>query len=209
MVGRKFGRLLVTARAPNDRWRAARWYCRCECGNSTVVTGSDLRSGHTVSCGCWNADRFSAVGKSNRTHGHSQITRTYRIWGGMKRRCLNRNDPAFPHYGGRGIKVCDRWMAYANFLADMGECPPGFSIERINVNGNYEPENCKWIPQSDQQNNRTDSQFLVFRGEKMTVSQFARLVGIKVELTVYRITRRGWTPERASHPPRAQSRKSP
>jgi hypothetical protein len=150
ITGQRFGQL-IAIKPVFQRDRKFYWQCRCDCGKRVVVQGKKLRSGHTQSCGHWRQD-----GSHRRTHGEASIgreTREYRRWKAMLQRCCNPNKKDFKYYGGRGIKVCKRWSRFENFLADMGRCPTGYSIERVNNNGNYTPSNCEWIPLRDQQKN--------------------------------------------------------
>lgn len=150
LTGQKLGRWEVKERIPSND-KIAWWKCECQCGNIRVVKSGDLRNGKSKSCGCLSSEVTS---KLMRTHGKSK-TRTYRIWKGMKARCYIQSEKRYMDYGGRGISVCDEWLnSYETFLRDMGECPKGYSIERLDVNGNYEPSNCKWIPLKDQARNR-------------------------------------------------------
>jgi len=117
----------------------------CDCGTRKTVNYQNIRQGKSKSCGCL---RHEISQKINLSHGRTK-TKTYKIWLGMKRRCTNKNERFYPEYGGRGIKVCDRWAAsFEAFLQDMGECPEGHSIERLDVNGHYEASNCKWLPRA-------------------------------------------------------------
>jgi hypothetical protein len=105
-------------------------------------------------------------------------TKSYRVWQNMKRRCLDKNSPGYKDYGGRGITVCDRWLSFENFFADMGERPKGLTIERIHNNGNYEPVNCKWATYTEQMNNKRNSVILFYKGKKQTVAQWAKELNI-------------------------------
>jgi hypothetical protein len=151
-IGEKFGRLTLMEEVEslyNNKIR--RFLCECDCGNKKLIHLTNLKSGDTKSCGCLNIEISK---QRNRTHGDSNSPE-YQTWKRMKRRCDNPKGNRWEHYGGRGIKVCDRWInSYQNFLEDMGRKPsPEYSIDRINVNGNYEPSNCRWSTPKEQSNN--------------------------------------------------------
>lgn len=150
LTGHRFGMLLVLGIAPRTTSQIS-WRCKCDCGVEKSVMRGNLASGGTVSCGCIAKDLIS---KSRTTHGVSQ-SKQYNIWRGMLKRCESPKDKSFPSYGGRGIKVSPEWHDFMQFWDDMGATyQEGLSIERIDVNGNYEAGNCTWIPFSDQYKNR-------------------------------------------------------
>ncbi len=157
MIGKRFGRLVVSSRAGSTAHGKKLWLCICDCGNQSHVTTGHLNSKTTVSCGCWKKEMAASIKFSHGQAKAGNETREYQLWKHMTGRCFNKNDKAFKHYGGRGITVCDRWLAFENFYADMGKVHDGFSIERLDVNGNYEPSNCKWIPKNRQATNRRSS----------------------------------------------------
>lgn len=151
LEGQVFGRLMALSRLP-ERLATGKtlWLCRCECGATTTAQTAHLRDGRRVSCGC------AKRGKSNpwkRRHGHfvgNRPSPTYSTWQSMISRCKFPYINGYHNYGGRGIRVCDRWLTFANFLADMGERPPGMSIDRVNADGHYEPGNCRWATATEQ-----------------------------------------------------------
>lgn len=152
LTTRKFSRLLVLAEDGRAHGKVV-WLCRCDCGKETRVQSFNLRSGNTKSCGCL---RREAMKKTAFRHGYS-YTRTHKTWSSMLERCRNPNNTVYAYYGGRGIQVCDRWQKFEDFLADMGERPIGMSIDRIDSDGNYELDNCRWATRLEQRHNRRDT----------------------------------------------------
>jgi hypothetical protein len=155
LTNKVFGKLTVIKQHGRDKWGQVAWECRCECGKSVVVVSGNLRRKHgNISCGCGKSDQTR---RRYTTHGHTskKVSREYRTWQGMKKRCLNKSHFMYKDYGGRGIKICDRWLnSFENFLSDMGERPPDFTLDRIDVNGNYEPSNCRWADWFTQSRNK-------------------------------------------------------
>lgn len=150
LQGKRFGKLLVIERASKTGDFPIKWLCKCDCGSQKQVISANLTNATTKSCGCLRSEMSS---KRFKTHGMTR-TRTYRIWSQMKTRCLNSQQDHYRHYGGRGIKICERWMKFENFLDDMGIAPKGMSLDRIDVNGDYEPKNCKWSTPKEQASNK-------------------------------------------------------
>jgi hypothetical protein len=162
ITGHRYARLTVIQKLNRDKRGYFLWLCRCDCGNEITAGANALRSGNTKSCGCFRLERLSEWGKANRTHGESlrgskdrKPSREYRAWCGMRERCRNPNNKDFAKYGGRGLTVCERWdSSYETFLADMGRCPPGKSLDRIDNDAGYSPVNCRWATLSEQNKNR-------------------------------------------------------
>lgn len=154
ITGKRFGRLVVISRAPRDGHGNDKWDCRCDCGKPTTVLGYSLRSGETKSCGCLSREITS---KRATTHGLGTKAPEYEAWKGLSKRCANENTKCYNRYGGRGVTVCNRWRGvdgYPNFLSDMGKKPTAeHSLDRINNDGNYEPNNCRWATKAQQARN--------------------------------------------------------
>ena len=155
LVGQRFGRLTVVRQSdvPRRLWKRY-WVCRCDCGGESTVATDSLRSGNTGSCGCM---RREIAARMKTRHGHARrrgLSGTYVSWYAMKDRCLNPNHSSYANYGGRGVRVCERWLAFEGFLADMGERPSGTSIDRLDSNGGYKPGNCRWADAKTQGRNR-------------------------------------------------------
>ena len=170
------------------------WLFKCDCGNKKVMQSGCVKRLKTKSCGCHKVNRMSNL---NRTHGYKN-TKIYAAWDGIKARCLNKKDPSYHRYGGRGISVCKRWLRFTNFLEDMGEPPTKeHSIDRINVNGNYEPSNCKWSTPREQANNRSNNIIFIINNQSQTLSDWCLFYNKPYRRTYKRIFDLGWGIEQA------------
>lgn len=184
-TGKKYANLTVISFA-GVSGRYATFLCKCDCGRETVVRGSDLRTGNTKSCGKCKTER----------HGMCR-SRLYNIWIHIKRRTNNPNAQFYEDYGGRGIKICDEWnKSFLSFKewAESSGYSDKLTIERIDVNGNYCPENCKWIPLKEQANNRRTTVNITFNGETMNLSQWAKRLGMNFG-TLQTRYKNGWSVE--------------
>lgn len=192
LTGRRFGRLTVKSRAENKGYGLTAWNCVCECGTEKAVLSMSLRNGNSRSCGCLQRQAATSHGMRG--------SRVYNTWAQMKARCLNPRSRFFADYGGRGITVCDRWMSFEGFYADMGDQPKGKSLDRIDNSKGYSPENCRWATMLQQGRNKRNNRNLKFRGETRPVSEWAELMGIKKETVISRLNL-GWSVEDAlTHP---------
>lgn len=196
-IGDRFGRLTVVAFVGVNRHRKREWLCKCECGNMVNVTTGHLLSGHSTSCGCTRLQNsIKAIKIANTKHGMKK-TKEYCAWAEMKQRCYNSNNAKYKNYGARGIKVCERWLhSFENFYADMGEMPNGCSIDRIDVNGNYSPENCRWVDQKTQQNNRRNNTKITFNGVTETLRYWSEKTGIDTRTLYHRLHGMKWSAEK-------------
>jgi hypothetical protein len=191
-VGEKFR---VAFGKDKNGWRLNRWMAvyRCDCGKSFVMQCRS-ESG-TKSCGCFakeSARKLLTGNTHRRTHNHT-TTRVYKSWSQMKNRCDNSNYAEFEFYGGRGITVCDRWNAFENFLKDMGERPVGTSLDRIDVNGNYEPKNCRWVTPKEQARNTRRNVIVTIDGQSKTVAEWAEHPMAARDKTIYRRLKLNWS----------------
>lgn len=195
MIGERFGRLIVIAEGEKRKGsRHARWVCLCDCGNTTApIDGHKLRSGETKSCGCYKRDLTI-----ERNTKHSLCyTRIYRIYSLMKSRCYNPNSHKYHRYGGRGIGICEEWLNnFESFYwwALAYGYRDGLTIDRIDNDGNYCPENCRWSTNEEQCNNREHHILLEINGETKTIAQWSKESGVKYT-TIHARHRRGWTGE--------------
>lgn len=188
----RFGRLTALEPVGQNKLGHFLWRCACSCGNKCVVPGYVLRKGTSKSCGCLQKESAS---KRLKTHGMF-YKKIYAVWAGMIGRCTNEKNKDWKKYGGRGVKVEKRWLVFENFYSDMGECPTGLSLGRIDNNGDYSKANCRWEDDYKQNNNRRNNIFLTnSSGQKLTVAQWARKLNIQPYL-IYSRLRRGWTVDR-------------
>jgi len=187
LTGKRFGSYVVISEAEKQN-RQSRWNCLCDCGTTKTVFGSSLVSGGTVSCGCHRIKIHTTHGQ---TKNHQQST-SYRSWYKMILRCTHKKDTNYHRYGGRGITICDKWLKFEGFYEDMGDCQEKMSLDRINVNGNYEPNNCRWATFKEQQNNRRDNYFIEFNGLRKTLSEWSDYTGINYVTIQSRIKLLHW-----------------
>lgn len=195
LAGRVVGRLNVLKRAPDKRNKVY-WLCQCSCGNLAEVLGTYLNQGYTRSCGCLAGE---LVGINRRTHGMSG-SREYSAWLNMRSRCLNPQTPSYKYYGGRGVKIASEFSTFEGFYAAVGQRPPGMSLDRINVNGDYAPGNVRWATAITQAGNTRKSLLLTYQGKTQCVAAWARENGMKVPCIKNRLAR-GWDIERALSTP--------
>ena len=175
LTGQTFFDFYVIKESDKRRNNNILWSCRCICGNIRDCLGRDLKIGKHKSCGCKRKDNLK---KAVVTHGLTS-TPEYNVWQTMKQRCNNKQSADYKYYGGRGIKICDRWDKFIFFLQDMGKRPsPEYSLERIDNNKMYCPENCKWDTKFNQSRNRRDNVWVEYNGEKIIVSDLAKLLKV-------------------------------
>lgn len=182
VTGQRFGKLVAISREIRIITNKTRsfWLCRCDCGNITKVIVSALIRKTTKSCGC---------GQAHITHGESK-SQEYQSWRSAKSRCYSVNHVGYKNYGGRGVIMCDRWKdSFENFLADMGKCPENYTLERKDVNGNYEPNNCIWATRRTQSNNRRNNVKVTHNNETKTLAEWARVLGLHKNTVINRYKR--------------------
>jgi hypothetical protein len=209
LLGQTFGRLTVLKSLGTDKHSKSVWLCSCSCGNKTKVSGGQLVSGGTKSCGCQKRERII---KQSTKHGNAKRKNQspeYRAWCSLKSRCFNPAAINYHSYGGRGIKVCDRWLhSFENFLADMGNKPSKHhTIDRINNDGDYSPDNCRWTTKFEQDANKSNNLLITCNGETHPAFVWAKLTGINRQTIISRINQLNWSAEKALTTP-VKSRKS-
>lgn len=195
LLGMAFGRWKVIAAADrNPKYiNQPVWRVVCTCGNERSVLANALLSGKSLSCGCYMKDMLAARGVK---HGLARTTE-YQVWAAMRHRCLNPKSKAYPNYGGRGITICDRWLDVGNFVADMGPKPsPDHSIDRIDNDGPYCKENCRWATTKVQNDNRSISRSVTYKGVTKSVYDWSLETGIKYTTIIRRLDDWMWSVER-------------
>ncbi len=201
-TGEKYGRLTVIQYLYTDKRRKAVWLCECECGNYIEVTSEKLATGNTKSCGCLHRDtsrekaiKLIALHTRYKDHNEKRIAQTFNQ---MKHRCYNKKCKAYKNYGERGIKICEEWLndfyLFYKWSIENGY-KEELSIDRIDVNGNYEPSNCRWITNIQQQNNKRNNKYIEFNGEKHTYAEWGRILNIPAATISDRV-KRGYTVEK-------------
>ena len=206
-IGERFGRLTVIGEGGYSVTKAGvrkrLVTVKCDCGTEKIITPGPLRPGIVVSCGCRLREvARERAGKMNVRHGDCRVGRRapeYGVYRTMLSRCYNPNVEKYPLYGGRGIKVCDRWRGdggYENFILDMGRRPNGCSIEREDSDGDYEPSNCRWATSREQANNTSRNRVIEWGGKAQTLAEWSREIGVK-PITIHMRLKDGWSVERA------------
>lgn len=195
----RYGRLTVIALSRDASNRSIAT-CSCECGAMTTKRLTALVNGYTKSCGCLKRETASANGKANVVHGHSSPSSRspeYRSWESARARCRNQANPDFDNYGGRGIAFSEAWDDFEVFLRDMGPRPRGHTLDRIDVNGNYEPGNCRWATDAVQGRNKRRNRVVIWQGVPLTLVELSERTGAPYNRLHERIVRYGWPVERA------------
>lgn len=200
LTGQRFGNLVAISRADNDPSGKTRWLCRCDCGEEKVILSTNLVRGLTRSCGCFNKSTVSERMRKHMLSGH----RLYKIWTDMKKRCSNPSCKSFDNYGGRGIKVCLAWENHFQLFYTwslLNGYRDDLSLDRIDVNGDYHPDNCRWVDRVTQANNCRTNHYLTFDGRTQSVAQWARELGVSDSLLRQRLLKLGWSVEKTLSTP--------
>lgn len=193
--GAKFNRLLVVEMVSKSV-KGSVWKCKCDCGVVKNLLGDRVKNGYIKSCGCLVRETVPKI-KIALKHGMSK-TPIYNVWCTMKARCSNPNHIGFHNYGGRSIKVCDRWLKFDNFNNDMKNgYRKGLTLDRVDNKKGYSKNNCRWATHIEQQNNRSNNHLITYNGKTQTLSQWARSIGLKPGVLYLRVVRRGWDISRA------------
>ena len=186
--GERFG-LLTAVRKLESKGRQTVWLCLCDCGKHKNVETRNLRGGFVKSCGC-ASNQMRSQNSTTATHRLSGDP-IYKTWSMMKSRCSNPKYTHYEYYGGRGIKVCERWQSFENFYADMHPRPIGATLDRKDTNGDYTPDNCRWATREEQVNNRRNNVQLTFHGETMSLVDWANTFGVRRQKMYLRMYRTG------------------
>jgi hypothetical protein len=208
LTGQKFGMLTCIKDVGRSKSKSVMWLCRCDCGNETIVNSGHIVSGNTKSCGCLIKEVLT---KRNTTHSltkdsSGRQTKLYNVWVSMRQRCFNAKSRDYKDYGGRGITVCKSWLDYKNFhnWAMTNGYKDGLTIERINVNGDYEPNNCIWVTPDKQAKNTRNNHFISYNGQTKILAEWSRILGVESSLLRYRL--KTWSVEEAFTTPVKQLR---
>lgn len=197
MVGQRFGSLVVIKRVQSENKRD-KWLCKCDCGNEKEVLGYSLRSGNTKSCGCYQRKKAAEHCSNMSTHGLFG-SRIYRIWSGIKNRCQNNKSKDYNKYGARGISLCSEWQNFEIFYewATKNGYQNNLTIDRIDNNKGYSPDNCRWVTIKTQSRNRRTNTYIEFNGMKKCLSEWDEYIGAKSSGVVRQRLIRGWSVEKA------------
>lgn len=202
IAGKRFGKLVVIKYVGNNKHQKSQWLCKCDCGNTAIVVGTELRQGHTKSCGCIHLQQMYS--KFNTKHGLCSH-RIHGVWNAMKERCLNPKDKSYKNYGARGIKVCPDWVNnFKSFYdwamqngydenAKTGKC----TLDRIDNNGNYEPSNCRWVDNNTQQKNTRRNRLITYQNKTQCLTDWANELNIKFDVLKDRLGKLNWSVEKA------------
>jgi hypothetical protein len=212
VIGKKFGYLTVLSAAENrivPSGITRMVMCRCECGNVKPYQFHAIKNGKTRSCGCYSKKPIQERERVGTERHLMSYTPEHRAWSSMKNRVCNPNVIGYNYYGGRGITVCDRWLnSFENFLEDMGNRPSDkHSLDRIDVNGNYEPSNCRWATIEQQNSNKTSNVMVTYKGETKYLAEWARVLNTSQQLLMYRLNVAKWSVEKTFETPIKKIRK--
>lgn len=198
LTEQRFGKVTVLSRVANNKHGRAVWLCKCDCGNEKEIPAANLKSGRTTSCGCYSRGLKRKTG----THGMTN-TRIFHEWQSMLQRCNNPNNQRYEDYGGRGIKVCDEWIdnfvSFYEWSMDNGY-DEILTLDRKDVDGDYSPDNCRWVTNLEQQSNKRNNRVIECNGEKYILNEWARITGLNAQTIAWRIDR-GWSVEEALYTP--------